>query len=105
MVEDAEFFHAKTATPIPAVVAGLGATMNRTMSWSADPLPEGIRLDALRADVQWDREAKYRGGIAAKVTDKGAVSWAGGARDSGHKIYDALNNPETETGMQIRGRF
>ncbi|MFE2722004.1 hypothetical protein [Kitasatospora sp. NPDC059327] len=86
-------------------MAGLGATMNRTMSWSADPMPEGVVLDALLENVQWDREARYWGGVAAKVTDRGAVSWAGGARDSGHKVYDALNNPDTDAGMQIRGRF
>ncbi|MGW2372962.1 DNA sulfur modification protein DndB [Kitasatospora sp. NPDC001683] len=105
LVKNAGLFHAKTAITAPAVVAGLGATMNRTMSWSTDPMPEGITLDALLENVQWDREAKYWGGVAAKVTDKGAVSWAGGARDSGHKVYDALNNPDTDTGMQIRGRF
>ncbi|MEV7729037.1 DNA sulfur modification protein DndB [Streptomyces sp. NPDC087917] len=103
--ENAEFFHAKTAVTAPAVVAGLGATMNRTMSWSADPMPEGVTLERLLEGVQWEREGKYWGGIAAKVTDRGVVSWAGGARDSGHKVYDALNHPESDTGKQVRGRF
>ncbi|WP_425831504.1 DNA sulfur modification protein DndB [Streptomyces fractus] len=103
--ENAPLFHAKTAATAPAVVAGLGATMNRSMSWSADPLPAGVPLERLLEDVKWEREAKYWGGIAAKVTDRGAVSWAGGARDSGHKVYDALNQPESDTGKQIRGRF
>ncbi|MFE6744618.1 DNA sulfur modification protein DndB [Kitasatospora purpeofusca] len=103
--QNAELFHAKTAITAPAVVAGLGATMNRTMSWSADPMPEGVTLDALLENVQWEREAKYWSGIAAKLTHTGKVSWAGGARDSGHKVYDALNNPDSDTGMQIRGRF
>ncbi|MFI2210147.1 DNA sulfur modification protein DndB [Streptomyces sp. NPDC020141] len=103
--ENAALFHAKTAVTAPAVVAGLGATMNRTMSWSADPLPEWITLERLLEGVEWEREAKYWGGIAAKVTDRGVVSWAGGARDSGHKVYDALNHPESAAGKQIRGRF
>ncbi|MGW4290742.1 DNA sulfur modification protein DndB [Streptomyces sp. NPDC004673] len=103
--ENSALFHAKTAVTAPAVVAGLGATMNRTMSWSADPLPEGVTLERLLEGVQWEREAKYWDGIAAKVSDKGTVSWAGGARDSGHKVYDALNKPETDTGKQVRGRF
>ncbi|WP_405460057.1 DNA sulfur modification protein DndB [Streptomyces sp. NBC_00101] len=103
--ENAALFHAKTAVTAPAVVAGLGATMNRTMSWSSDPLPEGVTLERLLEGIEWEREAKYWSGIAAKVTDRGAVSWAGGARDSGHKVYDALNHPESDAGKQIRGRF
>nr|WP_223182468.1 hypothetical protein [Streptomyces sp. CBMA370] len=77
--------------------------MNRTMSWASEPLPEGLTLDRLLEDVQWEREAKYWGGIAAKVSDRGTVSFAGGARDSGHKVYDALNRPEGVAGKQIRG--
>ncbi|WP_242483328.1 DNA sulfur modification protein DndB [Streptomyces sp. HSG2] len=103
--ENAQFFHSKTAITAPAVVAGLGATINRCMSWSTDPLTDGVTLERLLEDVKWEREAKYWSGIAAKVTDRGAVSWAGGARDSGHKVYDALNRPESEAGKQIRGRF
>lgn len=102
---NAALFHAKTAVTAPAVVAGLGATMNRTMSWSADPMPEGVTLERMLEGIQWEREAKYWSGIAAKVTDRGTVSWAGGARDSGHKVHDALNRPESDTGKQIRGRF
>ncbi|MFF7812459.1 DNA sulfur modification protein DndB [Streptomyces sp. NPDC007945] len=102
--ENAALFHAKTAITAPAVVAGLGATMNRTMSWSTDPLPDGVTLERLLEGIQWEREAKYWSGIAAKETGRG-VSWAGGARDSGHKVYDALNHPESAAGKQIRGRF
>ncbi|MET8692617.1 DNA sulfur modification protein DndB [Streptomyces bauhiniae] len=103
--ENAALFHSKTAITAPAVVAGLGATMNRAMSWSAYPLPDGLTLDRLLEGIHWEREAKYWGGVAAKVNDRGVVSWAGGARDSGHKVYDALNHPESGAGKQIRGRF
>ncbi|MGW7314596.1 DNA sulfur modification protein DndB [Streptomyces sp. NPDC054854] len=101
--DHAELFHAKTAITAPAVLAGLGATVHRQMSWSKETLPAGQTVRGLLEDVRWEREADYWGGVAAKVNDKGTVSWAGGARDSGHKVYEALNNPASEVGRQIRG--
>lgn len=98
----ADEFDAKSAISSPAVLAGLGATIHRSMSWCLGDKLDGDELEMLLADINWDRELKYWGGIAAKETGRG-VSWAGGARDSGHKVYEAINNPDSEPGRQIRG--
>ncbi|MEY2243055.1 DNA sulfur modification protein DndB [Streptomyces sp. BF23-18] len=103
MRTNADLFNAKTAIIAPAVLAGLGALLHRETSWTKEPFPDGQTAESLLKDVQWKREAAYWGGIAAKVNSKNVVSWAGGARDSGHKVYDALNDPTSVAGQQVRG--
>ncbi|MFE8989502.1 DNA sulfur modification protein DndB [Streptomyces collinus] len=103
MRANADLFSAKTAITAPAVLAGLGALMHRETSWTKEPFTAGQTADGLLKNVQWKREAAYWGGIAAKVNSKGVVSWAGGARDSGHKVYDALSDPTSVAGQQVRG--
>jgi hypothetical protein len=101
--EYADQFHAKSAITSPAVLAGLGATVHRSMSWcTADKFTDDEDLDTLLSYIRWERESAFWGGIAAKETGKG-VSWAGGARDSGHKVYEAINKPNSDNGMKIRG--
>ncbi|MBF6226330.1 hypothetical protein IU470_14615 [Nocardia abscessus] len=100
---NADLFNNKTAITAPAVMAALGALIHRETSWTKDPLPVGQTVESLLSDVKWAREGAYWGGIAAKVNDKGVVSWAGGARDSGHKVYEAISNPHSEVGKQVRG--
>ncbi|WP_330183822.1 hypothetical protein OHB26_09455 [Nocardia sp. NBC_01503] len=96
-------FQAKSAITSPAVLAGLGATIHRSTSWCAsERLPEGESLDSVLSYIRWERDLAFWGGIAAKETAKG-VSWAGGARDSGHKVYEAINNRDSEVGLKIRG--
>lgn len=101
--EYAEAFQAKSAITSPAVLAGLGATIHRSTSWCvSDRLPDDQGLAAVLSYIRWERDLSFWGGIAAKETGKG-VSWAGGARDSGHKVYEAINNPNSPVGMKIRG--
>lgn len=95
-------FQAKSAISSPAVLAGLGATIHHSMSWCVSDKLTDEDLSLLLAEIRWERESKYWGGIAAKETGRG-VSWAGGARDSGHKVYEAINNPDSEVGLRIRG--
>ncbi|MFD8470651.1 DNA sulfur modification protein DndB [Streptomyces globisporus] len=101
--DNAYLFETKTAITAPAVLAGLGALLHRETTWNKEPLPFGQSTEDLLKDVQWKREAAYWGGIAAKVNSKNVVSWAGGARDSGHKVYEALSNPISTAGQQVRG--
>ncbi|WP_320067581.1 DNA sulfur modification protein DndB [Micromonospora sp. RTGN7] len=101
--EYADQFHAKSAITSPAVLAGLGASVHRSMPWcTTDKLTEEKDLANLLFNIRWEREAMFWGGIAAKETGKG-VSWAGGARDSGHKVYEAINNLNSDIGLKIRG--
>ncbi|MET9177795.1 hypothetical protein ABZX88_06155 [Kitasatospora aureofaciens] len=101
--DNAELFHNKTAITAPAVLAGLGALLHHETPWATDAMADGVTVAELLKSVRWDREAAYWGGIAAKVTDKGNVTWGGGARDSGHKVYEALSKPASEAGHQVRG--
>lgn len=102
--DNADLFNGKTAITAPAVLAALGALLHRETSWAKDPMPEGQTVENLLKDVKWQREASYWSGVAAKPNAKGGLNWGGGARDSGHKVYEALSNPTSEVGKQVRGR-
>lgn len=99
-------FAQRSAITSPAVLAGLGAVLHHSLPWAKDgetrlTLEE---LDSLLADVQWDREGKYWVGVAAKYTPKGSLSFAGGVKDSGNAVYNALLSPNTDAGRKIRGK-
>ncbi|UFS99586.1 DNA sulfur modification protein DndB [Nocardia huaxiensis] len=100
---NAALFHHKTAITAPAVLAAVGAVLHRQTTWTTDPLPATLTAADLLRDVKWQRDAAHWAGIAAKVTDRGTISFAGGARDSGHRTYEALNNPASPIGRQVRG--
>lgn len=98
-------FAARSALTAPAILAGVGAAAHRTMSWTQDePRLTSDQLNTLLHQVQWDREEKYWEGVAAKRTASGGLSFAGGVKDSGHRVCDAILNPDSELGKRIRGR-
>lgn len=96
-------FASKSAITTPAVLAGLGAVMHRTMPWSEDRFPDHIDVMRLLSTVRWDRDARFWGGVSATVKSDGKVTWGGGAKDSGYKVYEALIKPDTDVGRKIRG--
>lgn len=88
----------------PAVLAGIGILAHRSM-----PIPprrdgNGLTVDEvldLLEGVSWEREAWS--GIAGKFTASGRFS-VGGPKEFGRAVADALENPDSEMGRQIRGR-
>lgn len=106
VVRFTDAFADRSAITSPAVLAGIGVAAHRTTSWSTDrPHLSRDELLGLLSDICWDREPKYWEGVAAKRTARGTLSFAGGAKDSGHRVCDAILNPETENGKMIRGNF
>ncbi|MER8062736.1 MULTISPECIES: DNA sulfur modification protein DndB [unclassified Streptomyces] len=98
-------FAARTAVTTPALLAGLGVAFNRAMPWSTDAdRLTSYRLGQLLDTVQWDREAAYWDGIAGKATATGGISFAGGVKDSGGRVADAILFPDTENGRKIRSQ-
>ncbi|MFD5414068.1 hypothetical protein OG749_15170 [Streptomyces nojiriensis] len=96
----------RQAIATPAVLAGLGAALHHAMPWAAsgteNPLDrEGVMR--LLDDVRWERDARYWGGVAATVRSDGKVTWGGGAKDSGYKVYEALTRPDSRVGRRVRG--
>lgn len=95
----------RSALTAPAVLAGVGAAAHRTTSWTREvPRLTTEQLHAMLRQVRWEREEKYWGGVAAKRTATGGLSFAGGAKDSGHRVCDAILNPDSDLGRRIRGR-
>ncbi|MYW05317.1 DNA sulfur modification protein DndB [Streptomyces sp. SID3343] len=97
-------FETRSAITAPAVLAGLGAAAHRTMPWAEDLLPPHLDFLGLLSEIHWEREAKYWDGVAAKVSAAKGLSFAGGAKDSGYRVCEALLNPQSEAGRKIRGR-
>jgi hypothetical protein len=106
-------FAGRTAITAPAVLAGIGALAHLTMPWykpeEGDPAPmtKGELLQVLRS-VRWAREPQFWEGVAAKRAttregELGALSFAGGIKDSAHRVYLALLSPDSELGKRIRG--
>ncbi|MFB6813053.1 DNA sulfur modification protein DndB [Streptomyces sp. NPDC056347] len=96
-------FVQKNAITTPAVLAGLGAAMHRTMSWTEEPFEPHVDVKGLLKIVRWERDAQYWGGVSATVKTDGKVTWGGGAKDSGYKVYTALTDPSSDVGKKIRG--
>lgn len=98
-------FSERSAITTPAVLAGVGAAAHRTTSFAKEyPRLTREQFAALLSEIHWEREGKYWEGVAAKRTSSGGLSFAGGAKDSGHRVCDAILNPDSELGMRIRGR-
>ncbi|GAA2782408.1 DNA sulfur modification protein DndB [Crossiella cryophila] len=98
-------FSRRTAITTPAVLAGVGAAAHTTMPWSADEAPmKREEFVSILKDIRWDREPQYWEGVAAKRTAKGDLSFAGGAKDSGHRVCDAILRPDSPLGLRIRGK-
>ncbi|MFE9996866.1 DNA sulfur modification protein DndB [Streptomyces avermitilis] len=97
-------FADRSALTAPAVLAGVGIAVHQVMPWS-DPASalSSEDLDRLLAGIRWEREAAYWDGIAAKAGVSGRLNFAGGVRDSGGRVADAVLYPATETGRKIRG--
>ncbi|MEJ8643726.1 DNA sulfur modification protein DndB [Streptomyces sp. MS1.HAVA.3] len=100
-----------SAINAPAVLAGIGVAAHHATAW-ADPnhtnaLSEEALMDLL-ADIRWERSALFwdgAGGKAApKTKDPHAVSFAGGIKDSGGRVADAILNPTSVIGRRIRGQ-
>jgi hypothetical protein len=98
-------FAARNAISTPAVLAGLGVAAHQAMPWAEGDriTPEEFR--ALLAGIRWERRATYWDGIAGKATggDDG-ISFAGGVKDSGGRVADAILYPHTQPGRKIRGQ-
>ncbi|WP_406423290.1 hypothetical protein OH809_06500 [Streptomyces sp. NBC_00873] len=98
-------FASRSAITAPAVLAGLGIAVHQTTPW-ADPMNAlgAEDLHRLLADIQWDREARYWDGVAAKASATGRLNFSGGVKDSGGRVADAILYPGTEAGRKIRGQ-
>ncbi|MFD7032442.1 DNA sulfur modification protein DndB [Streptomyces sp. NPDC059917] len=97
-------FAGRSAITAPAVLAGLGATLHRAVPWAAEGGPvEGEAVIEGLSDVRWERSARFWGGIAATERSDGKVTWGGGAKDSGYKVFEALTRPDSGAGRKIRG--
>ncbi|SDJ56449.1 DNA-sulfur modification-associated [Nonomuraea maritima] len=98
-------FSRRSALTTPAVLAGVGAAAHRTMPWTKEhPRLSVDQLLEMLRQVKWDRAPQYWEGVAAKRTPTGALSFAGGAKDSGHRVCDAVLNSDSDLGKRIRGR-
>jgi hypothetical protein len=110
-------FRDRTAITAPAVLAGIGALAHLTMPWykpdednpeDPEPVTRAELLGVLRS-VKWAREPQFWEGVAAKRAtntkgELGALSFAGGIKDSAHRVFSALYNPSSELGKKIRGK-
>ncbi|MBT2526004.1 hypothetical protein J7E91_11270 [Streptomyces sp. ISL-99] len=98
-------FASRSALTAPAVLAGLGIAVHHTTPW-ADPMNamSADELHRLLSGIQWDREARYWDGVAAKAGATGRLNFSGGVKDSGGRVADAILYPATEAGRRIRGQ-
>jgi hypothetical protein len=94
--------HAMRPTP-PTVLAGIGIAAHQATSGAATgtrlSLDEPIRL---LEPVHFEREARYREGVAAGANVSGTLNFGGGAKDSGGRVADAILGPDTDHGRRIR---
>ncbi|MEV6389321.1 DNA sulfur modification protein DndB [Nocardia xishanensis] len=99
------YFADRTAVSTPAVLAGLGVAGHQALPWaSGGPRIDIAQFRNLLTDIQWDRKATYWDGIAGKATGKDdGVSFAGGVKDSGGRVAEAILYPDTLMGRKIRG--
>lgn len=98
-------FVARDAVSTPAVLAGIGVAAHQALSWADGDTISQEKFLELLADIQWERKATYWDGIAGKGTGNGdAISFAGGVKDSGGRVADAILYPNTQSGRKIRGK-
>ncbi|SFT97375.1 DNA-sulfur modification-associated [Actinopolyspora lacussalsi subsp. righensis] len=100
-----EHFLARSAVSAPAVLAGIGIAAHQATGWATTggTLTEDELLQLL-STVRWEREASYWHGVAASANAKGTLNFAGGAKDAGGRVADAIVHPESQYGRRIRGR-
>ncbi|MFI5526680.1 DNA sulfur modification protein DndB [Streptomyces platensis] len=96
-----------TALNAPAILTGLGVAVHHATEWAeTDRITEEALMDMVTS-VKWDRSAQYWDGVGGKALVKDGqvtgVSFAGGAKDSGGRVADAILYPSTELGRKIRG--
>lgn len=98
-------FAGHTAITTPACLAGIGVIAHRVMSWCHDkPKLSRHEFLGLLDDVIWERRPDIWDGIAGRRTTTGSITFGGGAKDSGGKVAEALLDPNSEAGKQIRGK-
>ncbi|MFD6326796.1 DNA sulfur modification protein DndB [Streptomyces sp. NPDC058442] len=96
-----------TALNAPAILTGLGVAVHHATEWAeTDQITEEALMNMVTS-VKWDRSAQYWDGVGGKALVKDGqvtgVSFAGGAKDSGGRVADAILYPSTELGRKIRG--
>ncbi len=100
-------FAAGTAITAPACLAGIGVAAHEVMPWSADegnPRRTSSALLDIHNAGHWERDPDVWDGIAGRRTPAGAITFGGGVKDSGGRVADALLNPDSPAGRQIRRR-
>lgn len=96
-------FAARSAITAPAIQAGIGALLHHATPWTRETKMSRQQVVGLLAEVNWSR-GEHWGGVGAKITQKGNLSFAGGVKDQGYAVYEALLNEFSPNGQQIRGR-
>ncbi|WP_331731922.1 MULTISPECIES: DNA sulfur modification protein DndB [Streptomyces] len=96
-----------TALNAPAILTGLGVAVHHATEWvETDRITEETLMNMVTS-VKWDRSAQYWDGVGGKaLVNEGqvtGVSFAGGAKDSGGRVAEAILYPSTELGRKIRG--
>ncbi|MEU6559098.1 DNA sulfur modification protein DndB [Nocardia nova] len=100
------YFAKRSAVSTPAVLAGLGVAGHQALPWAAGGTQiTPAQFRDLLIDIQWDRKATYWDGIAGKATGKDdGISFAGGVKDSGGRVAEAILYPDTQMGRKIRAK-
>ncbi|MFZ3594990.1 DNA sulfur modification protein DndB [Streptomyces sp. BH104] len=86
----------------PAVFAGLGAVVHRSMPWASGQQRTLEELMLLLKDVRWEKDPRFWDGTCGKSTSTGTFSLAGGVKDSGSRTAAALEDPTSLRGRWIR---
>ncbi|MFF2922534.1 DNA sulfur modification protein DndB [Streptomyces celluloflavus] len=96
-----------TALNAPAILTGLGVAVHHATEWANSDRITEEALMGMVTSVKWDRAAQYWDGVGGKaLVNEGqvtGVSFAGGAKDSGGRVAEAILYPSTELGRKIRG--
>ncbi|MEV0137920.1 DNA sulfur modification protein DndB [Streptomyces globisporus] len=96
-----------TALNAPAILTGLGVAVHHATEWADSDQITVEALMGMVTSVKWDRSAQYWDGVGGKaLVNEGevtGVSFAGGAKDSGGRVAEAILYPSTELGRKIRG--
>ncbi|MFJ2937902.1 DNA sulfur modification protein DndB [Streptomyces sp. NPDC087219] len=96
-----------TALNAPAILTGLGVAVHHATEWADSDQITAEALMGMVTSVKWDRSAQYWDGVGGKaLVNEGqvtGVSFAGGAKDSGGRVAEAILYPSTELGRKIRG--
>lgn len=88
----------------PSVMAGLGVASHLTTSWS-DPqarLGSTEKLWELLDPIRWDASVRLWGGIAGGQAVSGALQRGGGVNVFGSRVANAILQPDSPEGQQIR---